>query len=68
MGKFVDGVTLTGWGVFRGGEKPWHFVGMFASKEDAQAKAAEMGPDYEVQWGDNQEGTDNFLWGSTTSA
>jgi hypothetical protein len=61
MGKFVEGTTLTGWGVIRGGDNPWHFVGIYADKAEADAKAKEMGPDYEVKWGDNQEGTDNFL-------
>ena len=33
------------------------------SKQDkAKEKASEMGSEYEVRYGDNQEGTDNFIW------
>lgn len=61
MGQYVDGVTLTGWGVLRGGDRPWHFVGLFPTKAEAEARARELGSDYEVRWGDNQAGTDNFV-------
>jgi hypothetical protein len=57
---FVEGTTLTGWGVVRNG--PWHFVGIYPTKEEAEAKAAAMGPEYEVHYGENREGSDDFLW------
>lgn len=59
---FVDGTTLTGWGVVR--NSPWHFEGLHASQEEAEARAAELGSAYEVHYGENQEGTDNFIWTS----
>lgn len=60
MSNFVSGTTLTGWGIVRG--NPWHFVGIFPSEKDATAKAAELGEGYEVHWGDNREGSDDFVW------
>lgn len=62
MGKYVEGETLTGWGAFR--SAPWHFVGIFPDKASAEAAAQEAGPDYEVGYGDNQAGTDNFVMSS----
>ena len=59
MGRFVESRTIRGWGVLQ--PAPWHFVGVFASKADADAKALAMGPSYAVHWGDNQEATDNFI-------
>lgn len=61
MGRWIEGETRTGWAVVRGGGKPWHFVGMYEVEAEAKAKAAEMGPDYEVQWGDNRVGSDDFM-------
>jgi hypothetical protein len=60
---FVGGNTLTGWGVVR--NAPWHFAGMFASKAEADAKAAEMGEGYEVYYGENREGSDDFIWAAS---
>jgi hypothetical protein len=60
MGKFSEGETLHGWGVVR--SAPWHFVGLYADKATAEAAAKEAGPDYIVRLGDNQAGTDNFIW------
>ena len=57
---FETGVTLTGWGVVRG--EPWDFVGIYDTESEALAKASEMGDGYEVKYGDNQQGTDNFIW------
>jgi hypothetical protein len=56
---FEAGKTRFGWGVYR--SAPWHFVGMFDTKDDAAAKASEMGEGYEVALGENQAGTDNFI-------
>lgn len=59
---FVDGNTVKGWGVFR--QEPWHFVGVFPTKEAAEAKARDMGPGYIVAFGENREGTDDFVYTS----
>lgn len=48
-----------GFGVIRNG--PWHLAGMFLSEDQAKAKAAELGPDYEVRFGSNRYGTDDFM-------
>lgn len=47
-----------GYGVIRNG--PWHLAGMFLQEEQAKAMAAELGPDYEVRFGSNRYGTDDF--------
>lgn len=57
---FSEGVTLTGWGVVR--PSPWHFIGIYETNEIAMAVAAELGTEYEVHFGDNREGTDDFVW------
>ena len=57
---YLEGNTLTGWGVVR--NAPWHFVGIFSDKGEAEAKAHEMGDQYEVHWGENREGSDDFVW------
>lgn len=57
---FVEGRSEKGWGVAK--TKPWHFAGLFESREAADTAAKEMGPDYEVHYGELQTGTDNFVW------
>lgn len=57
---FKEGNTVAGWGVVR--NAPWDFAGIFKSKDEAEAKAADMGEEYDVHYGENQEGTDNFIW------
>ena len=57
---YVEGETIKGWGVVR--SEPWRFAGVFETKEEAQAKADDLGPEYIVQYGENQAGTDNFVW------
>jgi hypothetical protein len=52
--------TLMGWGVFR--IDPWHFVGIFGSRRQADARAQEIGIGYVVRLGELQEGTDKFEW------
>lgn len=61
---FTEGVTERGWGVVRC--KPWHFVGLFATKEAAEASAKGLGSAYEVINGEHQVGTDNFIWTNLT--
>ncbi len=41
--------ALTGWVVFR--PRPWHFVGVFGSREEAELKRERAGPDYQVEFG-----------------
>ena len=55
------GWTL-GWGVFRGA--PWDFQGLFNLETEAREKAAALGADYEVQYGSNRDGTDDFVYHS----
>ncbi len=57
---FINGKTVACWGVVR--SAPWHLAGMYDGKADADAKALEMGPEYIVRWGENREGTDDFIW------
>jgi hypothetical protein len=54
----LDGKTLIGWGTIR--ETPWHFVELFGSMEEAQAKADAMGPGYIARYGERQEESDTF--------
>jgi hypothetical protein len=60
---FTEGKTLKGWGVVR--EAPWHFAGIFQSRKDAEARAAQLGANYVVRLGEQQEGTDNFVWSAS---
>jgi hypothetical protein len=57
---FTEGGTEMGWGVVRC--KPWHFVGLFPSQHEAEAKALQLGTGYEAIYGEHQTGTDNFIW------
>lgn len=57
---YVEGFPLAGWGVVR--NAPWHFAGVLTSKAEGDAKTAELGSDYEARWGENREGTDDFIW------
>jgi hypothetical protein len=64
MMPFTDGRTLRGWGVVR--EAPsWHFAGLFPTREAAETKATEMGRGYIARFGEQQEGTDNFVFSAT---
>ena len=63
MGRYGEGETLRGWGVVR--SAPWHFLGLYPDRTIADAAAKEVGSDYIVRYGDNQAGTDNFLWSNS---
>ena len=52
------GWTL-GWGVYR--LEPWDFRGLYNTEEEARATAKELGADYEVAYGSNRDGTDDFV-------
>lgn len=57
---FKEGRTLVGWGVVR--LNPWELDGIYSTREEAEEEAAKAGPDFEVHWGENQEGTNNFVF------
>ena len=59
----VDGKTLIGWGAVR--EMPWHFAGLFASREEAQSKADEMGAGYIARYGERNDDPDTFTSADT---
>jgi hypothetical protein len=61
---FTAGKTAKGWGVYR--PAPWHFAGIYPSKERAEAKAQELGPQYATSYGEHQVGTDNFVGTAAT--
>ena len=50
-----------GWGVVR--NKPWHFVGLFDTKAEADSMAVMMGPAYAVHHGEHKVGSKDFIWG-----
>ena len=52
--------AVTGWGAIA--LDPWHFAGLFTSRDEAEERASEMGPNYVVRFGDNPVGTDRFRW------
>jgi hypothetical protein len=60
----IDGKTLIGWGVVR--EFPWDFAGLFASQDDAQAKADALGEGYIVRYGERHEESNSFVFSATT--
>jgi hypothetical protein len=56
---FTMGKSVKGWGVVR--NSPWHFAGLYPTKQEADAKAREMGSGYVVRLGEEQVGTGIFL-------
>lgn len=58
---FKNGRTIVGWGVVR--LSPWDFDRVYQTREEAEAEAAKMGSDYQVLWGENREGTEDFIFG-----
>jgi hypothetical protein len=62
---FANGVTIAGYGVVR--NAPWHVAGIYGTEAEANFKAAELGLDYQVHYGENREGTDDFIWGETST-
>lgn len=51
-----------GWGVLR--TSPWHLVGVYATKDVAETKAAGLGVEYEAAYGSHRVGSDDFVTGS----
>jgi hypothetical protein len=50
---FTIGKVLKGWGVVR--TSPWHFAGLYRTKQEADAKAQEMGAGYVVLFGEQPQ-------------
>jgi hypothetical protein len=60
LGPYVEGKLAVAGGVVS--PAPWKFAGLFSSKLDAENEAAKLGGEYVVRFGDNREGTDDFVW------
>ncbi len=54
--------SLRVWAVLK--QNPWELAGIFAIREQAEAYKAELGADYEVIFGSNRFGTDDFVYSS----
>jgi hypothetical protein len=52
-----------GWGVLR--QRPWHLAGIFTSSADAEALAQNLGPLYEVLYGEHDAGSSTFTTTAT---
>lgn len=50
---------VMGWGVVR--NAPWHLVGVYATKDVAETKAASIGEGYEANYGSHRLGSDDFI-------
>lgn len=48
-----------GFGVIK--PDPWHLAGIFPDERQATVRATALGPDYEVRFGSNKYGTDDFI-------
>jgi hypothetical protein len=51
--------TIVGYGVFR--TNPWHLAGVFCTRRQAEAKASQLGSDYQVRWGENRDAIQDFV-------
>lgn len=51
--------SALGWGVLRGA--PWHLAGLHPDREQAEAHRNTLGDGYEVRFGSNRIGTDDFM-------
>ena len=51
--------NIRGWGVIR--LSPWHIAGIFDTPQEASALKEKLGAEYEVKYGSNTPGTDNFI-------
>lgn len=56
---FLDRKGLAGHCVIR--RNPWHFLGIYATRGEAEYQAKYAGGDYEVVFGTHPEGTDDFV-------
>jgi len=61
--EFVRDPVNIGWvqgfGVFR--MAPWHFAGLFHTREEAQRVQQQLGQTYEVGYGSHRDGSDDFI-------
>ncbi|CAI0838053.1 Uncharacterised protein [Serratia proteamaculans] len=53
--------SVLGWGVVK--NAPWSLSGVYATKEEANAKALVAGDGYEVKYGSHRLGSDDFVSG-----
>jgi len=51
--------SALGWGVLRG--SPWHLAGLFADREQAEALRCDLGDGYDVRFGSQRIGSDDFI-------
>lgn len=56
---------VQGWGVLR--NAPWHLAGVFPDKDQADEHRRTLGDDYEVRFGSNRYGTDDFISSSLST-
>lgn len=61
--KFVQDPVNAGWvmgfAAFR--MEPWHFAGLFQTRDEATRVQQELGEGYEVAYGSHREGSDEFI-------
>lgn len=53
--------NVLGWGVVR--NSPWSLLGVYSSREKAQAELSLSGEGHEVRYGSHAVGTDDFVSG-----
>lgn len=58
--------TNHGWGVYR--DNPWHFYGLFGSKDEALKALATAGDAYLMGYGEHRNGSDDFIIKSAPDA
>lgn len=56
--------VVRGWGVVRK-EPPWHLVGIFQTRAEAEAKLGRLSEDYTVRFGEGREALNEFVWSTT---
>jgi hypothetical protein len=61
----LEGKTLQGWGVVRC--EPWHFVGVYRTREEAESEARQRGDDYIVCVDEGCDGTGALIGQSPES-
>jgi len=55
-----------GWGVLR--SAPWHLAGLHPDQAQAEEQRSTLGADYEVRFGSNRVGTDDFISSNLSAA
>ncbi|HBP87738.1 MAG TPA: hypothetical protein DD706_08590 [Nitrospiraceae bacterium] len=54
---------IRGWAVLR--RNPWHLQGLYEESLQAEEILQAIGADYEIIYGSNQYGSDDFFWSGT---